>query len=91
MHVTIDRELSSDILCSHQISRRRMNSILHTRCIHKRRLRNDTSEHSSVEESVRSKKRKITNNTNHYEKSNTRKNTVARSFKMLFELKRLIK
>ena len=53
MHVTLDREYSSDILCSHQILRRkRMNSRLHTRCIHKRSLRNDTSESSSVEEGV---------------------------------------
>ena len=60
MDVPTDGVLSSVILCSHQISRRRMNSRLHTRCIHKRRLRNDTSESSSVEESVKSKKKKIT-------------------------------
>ena len=33
-----------------------MNYRVHTRCINKRRLGNDTSENSSVEKGVRSKK-----------------------------------
>ena len=47
LHVNIDSELSSDKFLS-----------IFTRCIHKRRLGNDTSESSSTGEGLRSKKKK---------------------------------
>ena len=60
---------------------------MHTGCIHKRRLRNDTSERSSVAKSVKSKERKITNNANYYGKSNTVEDNVAPILKKLIEFR----
>ena len=94
MHVNTDRELSSDIWCAYQNSRRRINYKVLTRCIHKIRLgmtiQKNNSESSSVEESVRSKKKKVTNNTSHYKNNDTRI-SVARNLKRIIERKSLIK
>ena len=65
-----------------------------TRRIHKIRLgmtiQKNNSESSSVEESVRSKKKKVTNNTSDYKNNDTRI-SVARSLKRIVERKSLIK
>ena len=87
----IKTSLNSDILCSHQILRRRLSYRVHAGCIHKRRLRNDTSERSSVAKGVKSKERKITNNTNYYGKSNTVEDNVAPILKKLIEFRGSIK